>query len=99
MRSTCDKLVMFSLHLPAGCVAHFNAWLARTMLMMQAWARTLRYKWAPVGTLERSPDAKYFPGDPTQDGVLPVVGTVMRTVSTLENTMLCMGLEGFPAQL
>lgn len=45
----------------------------------QAYARTLRYLYAPVDELEASPDAKYFPGLPPA-GTLPVPGTVTRTV-------------------
>ena len=48
---------------------------------LQAFARTLRYRYAPVDELEQSPDAQFFPGL-APSGTLPTVGSVTYTVRT-----------------
>ena len=48
---------------------------------MQAYARTLRYLYAPIDSLEASPDAPFFPGVPPA-GTQPTASPVTQTVST-----------------
>ena len=61
-----------------ACI-HQAARCPHNLKPVQAFARTLRYRYAPVNELEQSPDAQFFPGL-AASGTQPTVGPVTRTV-------------------
>ncbi|KAI7843452.1 hypothetical protein COHA_002930 [Chlorella ohadii] len=65
-----------------------------------AFARNLRYRYAPVDELDQSPDVQYFPGLPPA-GTQPISGTVTRTVngSQLGTQWQCLGLWAMAGQV